>query len=129
MQIKSVNSSDPVSFKGPIITLCIYFGAIVPITKIFFHTIPWVYKYGDIIFFSAVILLILRKSSFNELGFSTKYLNQHLVLGLIASGILLFSLPLLAKGFEILEITDHALLKEQTKVNNLLNICFFLESF
>ncbi|SVD87761.1 uncharacterized protein METZ01_LOCUS440615, partial [marine metagenome] len=91
MKIKCVESTSSWQFKVPILIIGVYFLVILPCTQIFFRTHPWLYKYTDIIFFTMVVILALYKTNLTELGFSKKYLNQHLVLGLIAGGILLFS--------------------------------------
>lgn len=128
MPIKSVNLSNSLSINDSIISLCIFFGAYVPITKIFFHTIPWIHNYGEILFFLIVIMVITRKVDFIDLGFSIKYLKQHLVLGFVVSGVLVSSVPLLAKGFEIMGLTNLTLLKEKTENINSLNMIFFLKN-
>ena len=104
----------------PILIVGVYFLVILPCTQIFFRTHPWLYKYTDIIFFTIVVMLAAYKTNLTELGFSKKYLNQHLVLGLIAGGILLFSLPLLETGLESIGLIHHEFFgeKSQSHVSN-----------
>ena len=123
MKIKCVKSTGSLQFKVPILIIGVYFLVILPCTQIFFRTHPWLYKYTDIIFFTMVVMLAAYKTNLTELGFSKKYLNQHLVLGLIAGGILLFSLPLLETGLKSTGLIDHELFgeKSQSHVSNSLS--------
>jgi membrane protease YdiL (CAAX protease family) len=66
-----------------------------------------------------VVILALYKTNLTELGFSKKYLTQHLVLGLIAGGILLFSLPLLETGLKSTGLIDHELFGEKSQHHDL----------
>ena len=115
MRIKRVESTSCWPFKVPILILGFYFLIVLPCTQFFFRTYPWLYKYADILFFSIVVIFALYKTNPAQLGFATKYLNQHLVLGLITGGILLLSLPLLETGLEITDLTDHELFGENPR--------------
>lgn len=66
-------------------------------------------------YFSTVVLFVLYKKSPNDIGFSTKYLKQHIVLGLIAGSGVVLTIPLLNVILEVLRLTDHDLLRESTQ--------------
>ena len=127
MQIKNVESTSSWTFRVPILILGIYFLVILPCTQIFFRTHPWLYRYTDILFFTLVVLFALYKVDLAELGFSTKYLSQHLVMGVISGGLLLLSLPLLELGLEATGLTEHKIYAEKYKKDASYNLNFLLE--
>ena len=127
LQIKSVKSTSLWTFKVTILVLGFYFLVVLPCTQIFFRTHPWLYKHADILFFTLVVVFTLYKSKLTKLGFSTKYLNQHLVLGLLAGGLLLLSLPILKTGLEVTGLVDHELFGEMPQGDVLYSLNMLLE--
>lgn len=127
MLIKNIGLTSPWGFKIPILCLVFYFLIVLPCTQIFFRSYPWIYNHTDILFFTAVVVLIFIKFSLIEIGFSTKHLKQNLILGLISGGIILVSLPVLNAGLELVDITSHKLIKNNPISDFSFNFRFLLE--
>ena len=115
MRIKTVESTSSWPFKVPILVLILYVFVVLPSTQIFFKTNLLLYEYADILFFAGIVLVISYKTNLVELGFSAKYLNQHLVIGLISGGTLLLSLHLLNLGLEATGLTDHKIFEGRSE--------------
>ena len=104
-----------------------YFLVILPATQIFFRTHPWMHKYADLLFFIIVVLFISYKTNLSQLGFSKKYLYQHIVLGLISGGALLFSLPIFEIGLEATGLLDHKIFGEKSEIDVSYDLRLLLE--
>lgn len=127
MQIKNVESTGCWSFKVSILILGIYFLLVFPCAQIFFRTNPWLYRYTDILFITVVALFAFYKTGFTALGFSTKYITQHLNLGLLTGGILLANLPLLEFGLERAGLSNHELFTEKPQSDVSYNFSLLIE--
>ena len=128
MQNKSNKPDTLWSSNITVSILCFYLFFILPVTNIFFRTNPWLFKYSDIIYFFAVVLFALYRLNVNALGFPTKHLKQHLVVGIISGGILLLSLPLLDFGIDLTGLADHELFANRPK-NNILDNLYSLAEY
>ena len=112
MLIKNIGSTSSWGLKIPVLILVFYFVIILPCTQILFRSHPWIYNHTDTLFFTAVVIFIFIRFNLVEIGFSTKYLKQNLILGLISGWIILLSLPVLNAGLEVADLTSHKLVGE-----------------
>ena len=112
MQIKKVEPTGTCEFKIIALVLAAYFLVIFPLTRIFFRSNPWLYENADIIFLVVVIALLLaaKKVNSTELGFSTIYLKQHLIVGAVCCLPVLLTLPVLTAGLDFFGMAKHELL-------------------
>ena len=127
MKIKCVESTSSWQFKVPILIVGVYFLVILPCTQILFRSHPWIYNHTDTLFFAAVVIFIFIRFNLIEIGFSTKYLKQNLILGLISGWIILLSLPVLNAGLEVADLTSHKLVGRNSISDFSFNFKFLLE--
>ena len=95
MLINKVETKCPIKLKITITILGFYFCVVLPCIQIFLRMDPYWSKHSNILFFAFVVIYIAFLINPTDLGFSTKYFNQHIVLGLISGGALLLSIVLL----------------------------------
>jgi len=112
-QNKSNKPSSPWTINEIILILCFYFFFILPLVKIYFRTSPFLYKYNDILFFLIVIGITFYRKKYYSLGFSRINIKYNIVVGVLAGGTLLVTLPLLDLSLELLNLTNHELLSKK----------------
>lgn len=114
MKMQKVDLQGTLGFGFAVTLLLIQFLILFPLIRIFFHTPPWLPHYGYLIYYAGIVGLLLaaRKVSLNALGFSTRFLGQHLLTGCLAGGLVLACLPLLDAVVAISGLDRHELFRE-----------------
>ncbi len=98
MIIKKVEGpTGALSFKFILTITFLYFFIVFPTIQFFLRGHPWLPHYGYLIYFSGVFAYVLavKKIPLNEMGFSSQYLGNHLLIGFILGGLVVSALPLL----------------------------------
>lgn len=121
MEIHNVEFKSFWNYKIPIIALSFYFLIILPFTQLYLKTYPWFYKYTDVLYFSLIIIITIYRFNFLDLGFSTKYLKQHLLIGFALGGALLITIEFLNYGMNYISSSGYMITESDLVKNSLFN--------
>ncbi len=118
MKLQKVELQGNPGFRFAVTVLVVQFFIVFPAIQFFFRTHPWLPQYYDLIYYAGIIAFLLasRKISTNELGFSTRFLGQHLLIGSLAGGLLLAALPLLDVLVSVSGLDQHELFQQNRQL-------------
>ena len=126
---KSNKASPAWSLNKVILILFFYFIVILPLIKVYFRTNPFLYKYSDILFFLIIIGITIYRKSYYSLGFLKINIRHNIVIGILAGGTILITLPLLDLILELLNLTSYELFRKKS-INTIPNTFnFFSKQF
>jgi membrane protease YdiL (CAAX protease family) len=128
-QNKSNKPSTPWTLNKIILILCFYFIFILPLFKFYFRTTPFLYKYNDILFFLIVIGITFYRKNYYSLGFSRVSIKYNIIIGILAGGTLLVTLPLMDLSLELLNLTNYELLSKKSSNDISYSYIFFSKQF
>ena len=128
-KIKNKKQSSPWTLNKIILILCFYFIFILPLITIYFRTTPFLYKYSDIIYFLIIIGITFYRKNYYSLGFLRTNINHNIIVGVLAGGTLLVTLPLIDLSLELLNLTSYELLSKKPSNNISYSFIFFYKQF
>ena len=128
-QNKSNKPSSPWSLNKIILILCFYFIFILPLINVYFRTTPFLYKYNDIIYFLIIIGITFYRKNYYSLKFSRINIKHNIIVGILAGGSLLLTLPLMDLSLELLNLTSYELLSKNSNNSISYSFIFFLKQF
>lgn len=115
MIIKKVDGlAGVLGFKFILTITLLYFLVVFPGIQFFLRGHSWFPQYGYVIYFAGVFAYALgvRKVSLEGLGFSRRYLGNHLLIGLILGSLIVSALPFLDMLISVSGLEQNELFSE-----------------
>ncbi len=114
LKVKKVESLEVWDFKFTVTVVLFYFLVLYPAVQFFFRGHPWWPQYAYLTFLTGVLLYVLgiKKIPLRQSGFSTQYIGNHLIIGLVSGGLIVAALPLLDVLISVSGLDKHELFSE-----------------
>ncbi len=121
MLIKKVAASaGNLSFKFILTITLLYFLVVFPWVQFFLRGHPWLPQYGYLIYFAGIFAYAVgvKKIPPSGLGFSSQYLQNHLLTGLVLGSLIVSALPLLDTLISVSGLEQNELFSEAANQRN-----------